>query len=132
MTPNSLTGGAAVVTSTGAVGSGLDISGVTGPATLCLEVISMTAGKTARVQIEDSVNAFTAVIPLHVFHVEGQMGDGAASWAAGQYNPATEKQSVQKYQLRNNRFGVSSAVIRPNVTAIDGSSELVINVWLED
>src|SRR5258708_7865834 len=102
-TITSITSGAATVSATGAVGSGVDISGMSGDITLCIEVLAMTDAKTARIQFEDSVNAFTAVIPLWVAHVTGKEGDGAATFTAGTYMPTTEKQSLRKYQLRNNR-----------------------------
>lgn len=131
-TITSITSGNVTVSATGAVGAGIDISGVTGDATLCIEVISMTDAKTARIQFEDSVNAFTAVLPLWLVHITGKMGEGTATTvAAGDYNPTTEKQSVRKYQLRNNRFGTSAAVLRPNVMALDASSHITFNAWLE-
>ena len=133
-TITALTTGVQTVTSTGAVTptAGVDISGMTGDATVCIEVISLTAGKTARVQLEDSVNGFTASLPLDVFNFVGQEGQGGTSYTAGAYNPTTEKLSVRKYQLPNNRFGVTSALLRLNVTAIDGSSSLSLNAWIEN
>lgn len=131
-TVTTITGGVQSVSTTGAVGAGVSIAGITGDITLCVEVISMTAGKTARIQFEDSTNAFTAVTPLFVFHVIGQEGPGGTSaFTQSTYTEATEKQSVRKYQLRNNLFGTASAVLRPNVIAIDGSAELAFNAWYE-
>jgi len=128
-----LTTGIQTVTATGAVTptAGVDISGMTGDVTLCIEVISLTAGKTARVQIEDSVNAFTASLPVAVFNFVGQEGQGGTSYTAGAYNPTTEKVSVRKYQLPNNRFGTASALARVNVTALDSSSSLSLHAWIE-
>jgi hypothetical protein len=130
-TITSITSGTATVSATGAVGSGVDISGITGDFTICVEVIAMTDAKTARIQFEDSVNAFTAVIPLWVAHVVGKEGDGGATFTAGTYMPTTEKQSVKSYQLRSNRFGVSAAVLRPNVTVLSASGHCTFNAWIE-
>jgi hypothetical protein len=133
-TITALTTGIQTVTATGAVTptAGVDISGMSGDVTLCLEVISMTASKTARIQLEDSVNAFTASLPVAVFNVIGQEGQGGTSYTAGAYNPTTLRPgSIRKYQLPNNRFGTSSALLRVNVTAIDGSSSLSLNAWIE-
>ncbi len=95
------------------------------------ETFSMTAAKTARIAFEDSVNAYTGSLILLVEHVVGQEGQGGTSYTAGAFNPTTEKQSVRRYQLRNNRFGVTSALLRLNVTAIDSASSLSINSWIE-
>jgi hypothetical protein len=128
-----LTTGLQTVTATGAVTptAGVDISGMTGNFTICVEVISMTAAKTARIQIEDSVNAFTASLPLYEFNVTGQIGQGGTSYTAGAYNPTTQKFSVEKQQLPNNRFGTASALARVNVIAIDSSASLSLNAWIE-
>jgi len=133
MAITALTTGVQTVTATGAITptAGADISGMTGDVTLCLEVLSLTAAKTARIQIEDSVNGFTASIPAYVFDVSGQIGPGGTSYTAGALNPCTTKQSLRKYQLPNVRFGTASAVLRLNVTAIDASASLSLNAWLE-
>jgi hypothetical protein len=133
MAITALTTGLQTVTATGAITptAGADISGMTGDVTVCVEVVSMTDAKTARIQLEDSVNAFTASIPVAVFDVIGKMGQGGTSYTAGAYNPTTQKFTVRKYQLANNRFGTASAVLRLNVTAIDSGSSLSLNAWIE-
>ncbi len=133
MAITALTTGLQTVTAAGAITptAGVDISGMTGDATVCVEVISMTAAKSARIQVEDSVNGFTASLPVAVFDILGQVGQGGTSYTAGAYNPTTTKFTVRKYQLANNRFGTSSAVLRLNVTAIDSSASLSINAWIE-
>jgi hypothetical protein len=133
MSITALTTGLQTVTATGAVTAtaGVDISGMTGDVTVCIEVISMTAAKSARIQLEDSVTAFTASIPVAVFDVIGQVGQGGTSYTAGAYNPTTTKFTVRKYQLANNRFGVTSALLRVNVTAIDSAASLTLNAWIE-
>lgn len=101
-------------------------------ATVCVEVISMTAGSTARIQLEDSTNAFTASAPLAVFDIVGQQGQGGTAFAQGAYNPSTQKFSIRTYQLPSSQFGVTNGVARLNVTAISSSSELVLNSWIEN
>lgn len=129
--------GLQTVSTTGAVTptTGAYIGGITGDITLCCEVISMTAGSTARIQFEDSVNGFTAVTPLWEVNIIGQMGQGGTSFTAGStsagYNPTTEKFSIRKYALPSNNFGVASAVIRANVLAITAASSLTLNSWFE-
>lgn len=133
MSITALTTGLQTVTATGAITptAGVDISGMTGDATICIEVVSLTAAKTARIQIEDSVTGFTASIPVGVVDVIGQIGQGGVTYTAGAYNPTTAKYTIRKYQLANNRFGTASAVLRLNVTALDASSSLSINAWIE-
>jgi hypothetical protein len=117
-----ITTGVQTVTATGAVTAtaGLDISGVSGDATVVVEVVSLTAAKTARIQLEDSVNAFTASIPVAVVNVIGQI--------SGEYS---QRFTFRKYQLPNNRFGTGSALLRVNVTAIDSAATLKLHAWLE-
>jgi hypothetical protein len=133
MAITALTTGVQTVTATGAITptAGVDISAMTGDATVWVDILSLTAGKTARIQLEDSVNAFTASVPLGVFDVTGQIGQGGTTYTAGALNPTTQKQSLRKYQLPSNRFGTSSAVLRLNVTAIDSSASLSFSAWIE-
>lgn len=132
-TITAITTGLQTVTATGPVTptAGIDISAVTGDFTVCVEVIAMTAGKTARIQFEDTTNAFTAATALEVVHVQGQMGQGGTSFTSNTYNPTTEKQTYRKYFVRNNVFGVASAKLRANITAIDSSASLTFNAWIE-
>jgi len=117
-----ITTGNQTVTAAGAVAAtaGLDVSGVTGDFTLCVEVVSLTAAKTARIQLEDTVNGFTAAPALAVFDVTGQQ--------AGQYS---NRFSLRKYQLPNNQFGVANAKVRANVSQIDAGGSLILHAWLE-
>jgi hypothetical protein len=110
------------VTATGPVTptTGLDISGVSGDATVVVEVSGLTAGKTARIQLEDTVNAFTAATALAVINVTGQI-DGRSS----------DRYTWRKYQLPNNVFGSASAKLRANVTALDAGATLSLHAWLE-
>jgi hypothetical protein len=120
-TNTDITTGVQTVSATGAVTptTGLDISGISGDFTIFLEVTGMTAGKTARIQFEDSVNAFTASVPVAVINVTGALTSAAS-----------QVFDIRKYQLPNNRFGVTSAVLRVNVTAIDSGSSLSLHAWI--
>lgn len=136
-------GGAALVTATGAVAptAGQAISGYppsgspSYKATWCVEVLSLTAGKTMQVSLELSTNAFSASIFADVKQFIGQEGQGGTAFAFGTYNPTTSKQSTvitQQLPFASvNYFGVASAVARINVTGIDGSAQAAINSWLE-
>lgn len=128
-----LTTGIQTVTATGAVTptAGVDISGMTGDATLCIEVLELTSGATAAIQVEDTVNAFTAVVGQWIEQVAGQMG--ATSWTQGAYNPLSQKGSVRKYQLPNMRLGTASGKARVNVTQLTGTSpSLTLHAWIEN
>lgn len=121
MTLSDITTGEQTVTTTGAVTptAGLDISGISGDFTIFLVIRALTSAKTCRIQLEDSVNAFTAAIAL---------------WVQDFIGPQTSATdltvSIRKYQLPNNRFGTSSAVLRANVTAIDSATSLTLHAWL--
>jgi len=126
MSLSAITTGAQTVTATGAVTptAGLDISGVTGDCTVHLRVQGLSAASgtpKASIQLEDSVNAFTASIPVAVQEVQGTVDTKAEmhfSW--------------RKYQLPNARFGTASAVLRTNVTVLGGTTpSLTLDSWLE-
>jgi len=129
-----ITTGLQTVTATGAVTptAGLSISGVTGDFTVCVEIISLTAGKTARIQLESSTNSFTGVTADAVFQVIGQEGQGGTTYTAGAYNPTTEKFSVRKYQMQNpQNYGLAGGVARLNLIDLDSGSSLTLHGWLE-
>jgi len=131
-TITALSTGLQTITATGVVTptAGVDVSAMT-DATICVEVVSLTASKTARVQLEDTANGWTASAALAVFDFIGQMGQGGTSYSAGSYNPTTDKRSIRKYQLPNSNIDVASGKVRLNVTAIDSGSELLLNAWIE-
>ena len=124
--PTDITTGVQTVTATGAVAptTGLSISGITGDATLVLEVVSLSSASgtpSARIQFEDSTNGFTGVNALWVWDAPGG--------TAGQYSVRVSK---RKYELPNSLFGVSSAVLRANVTVLAGTTpSLSLHAWLE-
>lgn len=126
MSISAITTGAQTVTATGAVTptAGLDISGVTGDCTVHLRVQALSAASgtpKAVIQIEDSVNAFTASLPVALQEVQGTIDTKAEmhfSW--------------RKYQLPAARFGIGSAVLRVNVMTLGGTTpSLTLDAWLE-
>lgn len=126
MSISNITTGAQTVTTTGAVTAttGLDISGVTGDCTVHLRVQGLSAASgtpKATIQLEDSVNGFTAVQPVAVQEVQGPIATTSEvhfSW--------------RKYQLPNARFGTASAVLRANVMVLGGTTpSLTLDSWLE-
>lgn len=119
-----ITTGAQTVTATGAVTptAGLDVSAITGDFTIVVDVQSLTSGKTARIQVEDSANAFTAAAALAVFDVTGKIDSTNAS---------SVRYSRRKYELPNNQFGATGGVVRINVTALDSGSTLALHSWVE-
>jgi hypothetical protein len=126
MSISALTTGAQTVTATGAVTAtaGLDISGITGDYTVHLRVQALsTASGTpkAAIQLEDSVNAFTAVLPVAVQQVQGTI------------DSKTEQHFTwRKYQLPTARAGTTSAVLRFNVMTLGGTTpSLTLDGWLE-
>jgi len=126
MTIGSITTGAQTVTATGAVTStsGLDISGITGDYTIHVRIQNLsTASATPKLtlQLEDSVNAFTAVLPVVVKEVTGPIATNAE-----------QHFSWRKYETPNLRAGTGSAVLRANVMALGGTTpSLTLDSWLE-
>jgi hypothetical protein len=127
MSISNITTGAQTVTATGAVTAttGLDISGITGDCTVHLRVQGLSAASgtpKATIQIEDSVNGFTAVQPVCMKEVQGPIDSKTEihfSW--------------RKYELPNARFGTASAVLRANVMVLGGTTpSLTLDSWLEN
>lgn len=117
-----ITTGAQTVTATGAVTAtaGLDVSAITGDFTIVVDVQSLTAGKTARIQIEDTVNTFTAAGALAVFDVQGKIDVAAPV-----------RFSKRKYELPINHFGEVAGKVHVNVTALDSGASLTLRSYLE-
>jgi hypothetical protein len=126
MAIGALTTGAQTVTATGAVTptTGLDISGITGDCTVHLRVQGLSAASgtpKARITLEDSVNAFTAVITSAEVDVQGTV-----------VTQAEQHYVWKKYQLPSTRFGTTSAVLRVNVLGLGGTTpSLTLDAWVE-
>lgn len=118
------------ISSTGAVNSGnLDISGITGDWTIKVEIQSLTSATgtpTLTLQIEDSVNAFTAVIAQHVKQFKGPINPNGTAGSGSIYY------EIRKYDCPNMRFGTSSAVARLNATVLGGGTpSCILAAWVE-
>lgn len=113
--PNqNITTEAQTVSATGPVvpTTGLDISGVTGDFTLLAEVSALSASSAvsaARIVIEDTVNAFTASLPVAVWDIAGPI-------------TAPVNVSWRKYELPTLRAGVANAKLRVNVVTLSGAT----------
>ncbi len=126
MTIGNITTGAQTVTATGAVTAiaGLDISGITGDYTVHVRIQNLSAASGTpklTLQLEDSVNAFTASLPVAVKEVTGPIATNAE-----------QHFTWRKYELPNLRCGTGSAVLRANVMAIGGTTPTcTLDAWLE-
>ncbi len=110
------------VTKTAAfAGASLAIDTITGDWTLKIRVAKLTPGGAVRINFEDSVNAFTALLPGPAVSVKNQQGDD--------YDRVFE---FRKYDFPSLRFGTASAVLRCNLQEITGASPSVdYEAWLE-
>lgn len=110
---------AAVTRTGGAVGSGVDVSGISAGWTLGVKIGPFSAGESASIQIEDSVDDFAAdtrvvaVIPL----------------TGGQVSGAERNVSIRPYEL-NSRIGVANATMRAVLKDLSGGS-ITYALWLE-
>lgn len=114
MPSQNITTDAQTVSATGPVTptTGLDISGITGDFTVLAEVSALSAASDApgaRIVLEDTVNAFTAALPVAVWDVAGPI-----------VTPV--KVSWRKYELPSLRAGVANAKLRVNVVALSGTT----------
>ena len=122
ITIGAITTGVQTVTATGAVTptAGLDVSGVTGDFTIKVQVQSQTRAKNFQIQIEESTNAFTAVLADMVVGAQGTISkDFDKCW------------SIRKYQIPGTSIGTTGAVLRANVTELDSASTLKLRAWIE-
>ena len=100
----------------GAPATGIDISAIAAGAPYMLEVeviaLSAAAGTPrARIVFEDTVNAFTAAVPIAEFTFQGPIV------------PATPvKLTTMSYKSSGLRVGTASAKLRTNVVALDGTT----------
>ena len=114
MTPTTITTDPATLTAAGpaAPTTGFDISGLSGDYTLEITVQSLTSVSgtpKARIVLEDTVNAFTASIPVTEFNVQGPI-------------TTPETHLVRSYEAPSLRLGTASAKLRLNVVALEGTT----------
>jgi hypothetical protein len=119
MSITALTTGVQTLTGAGTVTGSADISAMTEAKTISFEVTNMTAG-TARIEVQDSVDAFTGHLVLAVIHVVGPITSAAP-----------QKFTVRKEDMASNRFGTPSAVARLAITALSAST-ISLNGWIEN
>jgi len=117
MTSNAVTDGTSQpITATGPIApsAGLDISGMSGDYMLQIDVISLSAAAgtpKARVIIEDTVNAFTASIPVCELNLIGPIVPSA---------PIT--QTWRSDRAPSLRLGTANAKLRGNVVGLEGTT----------
>jgi hypothetical protein len=121
--PTDITTGVQTVSAPGPVAGTLDVSGVVGDHTICLLITTLTAGKTCRLSLEASSDAFANTTSIELLQFTGP-----------QLPVADLRLSIRRYQLPNsiyNDFGFVGNKIRINVLALDPNSVLGLHVWLE-
>lgn len=115
-----ITTGVQTVTAAGAVTGTLDISGLSGDFTVKIRVTALSAGKTAVIALEDSVDEFTNAVQQAVVQVSGEV------------KPEAEKVfSFKKADLPALRLGTTSAECRINVLSVTATPGLKVHAWLE-
>lgn len=118
--------GKATLTAAGAVGTPgtLDISALSGDYSIIVEVSALSAASgvpSARVQLEDSVNAFTNVIAVEVFHFLGPITSAAPV-----------RKTITNRDLPALRAGTGSAVLRANVVQLNGTTpSITVTAWVD-
>lgn len=102
------------------IGSGIDVSGITGDWTLKLQVESLTDQKLMRLAFEDTVNDYTASLAGPTISFKGAL--------ASSYDKV---KSFKKQDFPGLRLGTASAQLRANLTALDSAAIVVFRAWLE-
>jgi hypothetical protein len=116
-----LSSGLQTITATGLITptAGVDVSGMQ-DATICIEIVSMTASKTARIQVEGSLNAFTNSAVLAVLDFIGQQGSAAS-----------DRRSFRKYELPDGYISISGGRLRLNAKGLEAGATIALNAWIE-
>jgi hypothetical protein len=110
----------AKVTKTAAFdGAGVDISGLSADSTIKVRVSALTAGRRARFVLYDSVDAFSAKIPVAAFAVVGEISGEAVI------------RSFNKRSGAYARFSTGSAELRLSLDAIDANASIDYEAWIE-
>lgn len=119
--------GKATLTAAGAVGNPgtFDISALSGDFSLIVEVSALSAASgtpSARIVLEDSVNAFTAALPVEMFHFLGPITPAAPV-----------RRTISAKDIPAIRAGVGSAVLRANVVQLNGTTpSITVAAWLQN
>lgn len=115
----------AQITKTAAfVGSGVDVSGLTGDWTLKINVSAMSDSATntplIRLLFEDTVNSFTAALAGPVVSFKGALF------------PASDKvHSFKKQDFPDLRLGTASAQLRLSLSNILSTGSITYRAWIE-
>ena len=112
----------AAVTKTAAFsGAGVDVSAIDFGATIKVRVTALTEGKSARIAIEESLDAFNAdTRTVTVLHFIGGIGA-----------PAEVVQAVHTRTLPDCDLGGASATWRARLQDIDAASSITYEAFLE-
>ncbi len=95
-------------------GSGVDVSGITGPFEVVVTVDALTANKTAILQLQTSADSFSSDV-----RVEKEFS------FRGPFSSVTPSgRSVHRYDMSGIRFGNASVTARLAVSYIDSSSSI--------
>jgi hypothetical protein len=110
------------LTATGAITptAGLDISGITGDFTIFIQIANGQAAKKRKIQLEDSVNGFTASQVVAVFDTQGAVSSGADRVI-----------SFKRQDIPSCRCGTASAVLRANLASQTAGDSNDIRAWIE-
>ena len=116
------------------VGTGVDISGITGDWTLVLEVFGLDAAASASFVFEWSANSFTTyltdIFPGPAAQMLGPIGNGGTS-TSGPYS-VTKRYTWTKKDFPNVGFGVTSTDLRCTLIAAPASGKYVtFAAWVD-
>jgi hypothetical protein len=89
--------------------------------TLFAQIVSLTAGKKAHIQVEASLDGFSTAQALLEVDISGPV------------LPVSDiVHSVRKYELAGNDYiGIANAQARVRVVSIDAAGTLAVRAWLE-
>jgi hypothetical protein len=114
MTSKPITTGSQTQAAAGPVTGSLDLSGLAKPSTLVLNITGLSAAAgtpRARIIVEDTVNAFTAAVPVAMVNIEGPIVPSA---------PVTY--TFNQDHIPSLRIGTASAALRANVVLLEGTT----------
>jgi hypothetical protein len=115
-----ITTGLQAPSSAGAVTGSLDISGLSGDFTIKIRIAELTAAKTVVFALEDTVDAYSAVITHWVVQATGEIKQ-----------PADKVFSIKKQDIPAFRLGTSSAACRINMLFCTSTPGVKVHAWIE-
>jgi hypothetical protein len=112
-------------------GASINVAAITTPWTIVLEVQAQTSGTVTRFQITDSTNGFTNSLAGPTWSINGQVGNPNAAIQNLKY-PSVKRMSIKQQDFPDLVVGVTSGVLRCDLTDITGSSPSVTyQCWME-